>query len=694
MKKIVILFMMISVAVVLISCSKEDDSKIDINNDSVYEVFDDTFEGDWNMPGLYQLDGSSYTMPIANRVAGETIDVLDFGAKADDPDFDNTDAFRNAIESASEGDEVYVPAGSFYFSSFSSSAGGYRAHINLQSFINFRGAGENQTFLVSNFDPSVNEDYSTTVIISFSEESIKISDLTVTSVATEMPDEDDSSNNNENFDGPKYGITIGNDIPNFISQNITIENVTVEKFRRMGVRIVKSRAVTLDSMTFKNALDLGGGGHGYGVSIQGQANGLDYTDTNVDTLFNVVKNSTFEGPYLRHGVIVQYYAHNNLITNNNFENLLLDSVDLHGEDEYSNEISYNTITNTRRGAAIGVGNSGATHDAAGRNNLIQHNIIEGGQRGIDVLYGSPSTVIYKNEMANLEASNATGILIENGPQTKIVGNTIKNILGEDAYGIKVMYAYDSYNPSNGIPDGLMISNNTLESLNRGVYIEAHTEIFVMQNNTFNQNVAYDLLDENDSFVLPGIDSVVIEKSGVSWLPTDDNFITKEMPDGVQTQKNMKFKGSTSEVPYNRMIYIKFDLTDAPTSHEHVYLKFAAKGKDGKTTFNIYGSDTYTNWTEDTITWNNSLFHEEDYARISYDEQTDDLVHITDFSLVTIGSVFVTYYIDITDYVRSIEDNEFTIIMSNDDLEGYYSEVYSKEQTAVSQQLMIVFSNED
>lgn len=694
MRKILIVFMLASTLFTLIACSNDDDQEIDIENETVYEIFEDTFEGDWNMPGLYQKDGSAYTMPVANRVSGDTINVLDFGATPNNDAFDNTDAFKAAIESASEGDEVYVPEGSYYFSSFSSSAGGYRAHINLQSFINFRGAGEDQTFLVSNFEPSVNEDSSTTVIMAFSEESIKISDLTVTSVATDMPDPDNSSTNNENFDGPKYGITIDNSIPNFISQNITIENVTVEKFRRMGVRIKKSRAVTLDNMTFKNALDLAGGGHGYGVSIQGQGNELDYTDTNVDTLFNVVKNSTFEGPYLRHGVIVQYYAHHNLITNNTFENLLLDSVDLHGEDEYGNEVSENTIVNTRRGAGIGVGNSGATHDASGRNNLLINNTITGGARGIDVLYGSPSTIIYKNDISNLVNDNSTGILVEDGPQTKIVGNTIKDISGNDAYGVKVMYAYDSYDPSKGVPDGMMITYNTLESLRRGIYIETHTDVFVIKDNTFIDNDLYDLLDESETFVLPSVDSVVIEKSGVNWLPTDDNFITKEMPDTVQTQKNMKFKGSTTEVPYNRMIYIRFDLTDAPTNHDHVYLKFAAKGKDGKTTFNIYGSDSYTDWTEDTITWNNALFHEEDYARISYDIQTDDLEHITDFSLVTIGSVYVTYYIDITDYARSTDDGVFTIIMSNDDLQGYYSEVYSKEQTAITQQLMIVFSNED
>ena len=80
---------------------------------------------------------------------------------------------------------------------------------------------------------------------------------------------------------------------------------------------------------------------GYGVNIQGYGNGINVTDTYIDTKFNVVENNEFVGPYLRHGALIQYYAHNNLIKNNRFDDLLLDSIDMHGEDEYSNEICNN-----------------------------------------------------------------------------------------------------------------------------------------------------------------------------------------------------------------------------------------------------------------------------------------------------------------------------------------------------------------
>lgn len=107
-----------------------------------------------------------------------------------------------------------------------------------------------------------------------------------------------------------------------------------------------------------------------------------------DTRYNVVRNSVFQGPYIRHGALIQYYAHNNVIYNNTFENTVLDSIDLHGEDEFLNEIYKNTITGVLTGAGIGVGNTGGTaptnHDASGAYNYIHDNKISNSREGIKV----------------------------------------------------------------------------------------------------------------------------------------------------------------------------------------------------------------------------------------------------------------------------------------------------------------------
>ena len=168
------------------------------------------------------------------------------------------------------------------------------------------------------------------------------------------------------------------------TRNVVVDGVIVEKFRRSGVRIAMAQENVVRNSIFRNATCLGGGGAGYGVCIQGETHDVDTTDTILDTRFNVVEDCTFEGPYLRHGVLIQYYAHNNLVHHNTLKDILLDSIDLHGEDEYSNEICHNEIFNTRRGAAVGLGNTGATHDATGRNNFIHDNLIDGGARAIEI----------------------------------------------------------------------------------------------------------------------------------------------------------------------------------------------------------------------------------------------------------------------------------------------------------------------
>ncbi|APH04967.1 right-handed parallel beta-helix repeat-containing protein [Bacillus weihaiensis] len=128
-----------------------------------------------------------------------------------------------------------------------------------------------------------------------------------------------------------------------------------------------------------------------------------------DTRYNVVKDSVFEGPYIRHGVLLQFYAHNNLIINNTLTNTVLDAIDnsadnfwgvsfeydngdsnannvgsgLHGEDEYLNVIEENTISGVTKGAGI------ATNS----------------REGIKIHMGSPDTLIEGNVISDTKPSN-------------------------------------------------------------------------------------------------------------------------------------------------------------------------------------------------------------------------------------------------------------------------------------------------
>ena len=132
-----------------------------------------------------------------------------------------------------------------------------------------------------------------------------ISDLTVSSTFAGKYSTDHTVNNPEAY-GPNYGIQIEDDGKKVPSYNITVDNVIVEKFQQIGVRVAKSHDVIVKNSTFRNASDVGGGGAGYGVSLQGEGNNKDRLGYDNDSRFNLVENCNFVGPYIRHGALMQY----------------------------------------------------------------------------------------------------------------------------------------------------------------------------------------------------------------------------------------------------------------------------------------------------------------------------------------------------------------------------------------------------
>ncbi|RAP75682.1 right-handed parallel beta-helix repeat-containing protein [Paenibacillus montanisoli] len=210
-----------------------------------------------------------------------------------------------------------------------------------------------------------------------------------------------------------------------------------------------------------------------------------------DTYFNVVENNRFEGPYIRHGALIQYYAHNNLILNNVFDGTVYDSIDLHGEDEYLNEITGNAIYNTSMGGGIGVGNTGGTaptnHDASGPKNYIHHNTISGAREGIIIYMGSPDTVIEHNVIENTGREDAIGIIVRNAPGTVLKDNIIRNNTGLNFWSIALQHDNGDVNAGEagkGDPSNVLIADNTIAGNMNGIRIEAGTGI-VLRNNGLN-----------------------------------------------------------------------------------------------------------------------------------------------------------------------------------------------------------------
>ena len=441
----------------------------------------------FTVPGLTNPDGTAYTPHSPNQVTGNSINVLSFGADPANNEHDDTAAIIAAIKSASAGDEIYFPDGVYNLIGKLDDS----TNFELKTKVNLRGESEAGTILLS----YLNEPGNTRVIKVFNKNNISIKNFTITSVFDGEFSTDHTAANPE-IGGPGNGIYIDQS-GGVGSYNITIENVTIEHFQRMGVRINKSHDITVRNSTFQNATDVGAGGAGYGIAIQGTPK-IDRLGFDDDTYHVLVENNTFLGPYLRHGVIVQYFAHNNLIADNEFLDVRLDAIDLHGQDEYLNEIRNNRIENVPFGG-IGVGNTGGTppnnHSASGSGNYFHHNTVINTRDGILVYMGSPGTIIEANTIqGTTEYDDAAGIRIMNAPGTIIKDNHITGNTAPGFWGI--MLTEDPGDVKNGSigagsPHNVTITGNTITGNTNGLRIDAGTDIHVV-GNTIRNNIQNDL----------------------------------------------------------------------------------------------------------------------------------------------------------------------------------------------------------
>ena len=162
------------------------------------------------------------------------------------------------------------------------------------------------------------------------------------------------------------------------------------------------------------------------------------------------------------------------------------AIDLHGEDEYSNEIRYNTIWNGVRngttvspnGAGIEVGEysgsigSTARHDNSGANNWIHHNVVYGYSHGLRIVNNSNYTYIENNTFHD---NLGSGILADLAPMNNVYisGNEIyKNGSGITLYDVTKAVVRD---------------NVVRENNNYGIWTNAGTTDYIVTGNTVMNN---------------------------------------------------------------------------------------------------------------------------------------------------------------------------------------------------------------
>ncbi|CAN5568818.1 hypothetical protein BH09PLA1_BH09PLA1_04660 [soil metagenome] len=373
-------------------------------------------------------------------VTGRTLNVVTYGATPNNSSNDDSTAIKNAIAAAVSGDEIYIPNGLYHLKT---------RDIQLKTGVSIRGESQSGVVLNAQFsDQGVDNPNSQMFEAKPGVKNFTVSDFSI---------------NLTGGQSMQYGFYIGSGSTGAVnSSRIAIKNVTVEGFEKFAVAVRHSDNILVQSCTFKNATALGGGGEGYGVML------------GYDTTANCwVTQSTF-GPVLRHGVVVQYSAHHNLIENNLANATTLDAFDLHGEDEYSNELRYNTVMNVSGGDGFGVGNTGSTHVDSGPYNWIHHNEVFNSRGGINIINGSNDEYIEDN---NFHDNTGYGVRVYMGGGSNLF--FMRNTIKRNGVGANISESPNLY------MEGNVISNNSGAAL----ITDSLTVNYTIMNNDFRSNGA-------------------------------------------------------------------------------------------------------------------------------------------------------------------------------------------------------------
>lgn len=719
MKRVLGVFMCLLFMFTVVSCVKEtpkdqgklddngtlnvdQDIRIDPNSDPNYtDGLNYEYNGDWEhnknykKPGFYNTDGSIHELPKENEATGNRINVVMFGAKANDEGFDNTNAVKQAIASAKEGDYIYFPAGRYYFSSNTLSSP-YFAHIYLYTNqVNIKGAGKDNTILVSKFNADINLTKQTATLAIMNASNVTISDLTFTAEvpSDKMPIDLNTSKNNP--DGNQYApnsqIVVMNTDPIEATQNVTIRDCKISYFQENAVVLNKTQDCRVVNCSISDATDLGGGGAGYGIQIRGNGfESFSMVGSTTDSRYNYIANNTLTGPYLRHAIILSYVTHNNLIYNNTMDGCQDEPLDLHGEDEFLNVVTKNKVSNVAK-TGIGLGNPGSTHDATGPGNVIYGNVVENAMGGIQVSYGTPDTQIYNNIFKNLK-EGSTGIRITFGPNTTIRNNEILNITGESV-GLSSFYSYVWNDPSLGVYK-LDIQSNTIKNVKTAMYFETYKDGTKIKNNTM-ENCTNLILSDKESFVLPPKSTYFDPVEGTYVYPTQEGNINRgNYESTISPVGYFYFKGSHEEPLFNRVIFEEYNVDQSMVnSSSRVYLRITTTSKSAKQHFFFWAKEDLK-WEASELTWGNAPYinNPTNNSELTWDstgeypiskypyeakiyDPNKECVLITDLECVSVNESFMTYYVDITDYIKNVlKSNNFTIIMTNETMDAAYSSV--------------------
>ncbi len=434
--------------------------------------------------GLVAPDGRPIEVPVPPRPTGTSFDVTELGADPAPGTGDDAPAIREALATAEAGDEVFLPRGVYDLRS--PHPDDEDANLLLADGVQLSGAGPRDTVLRTSFDGQ--ED--SAVVRGTGVVDAAVRGLAITSgydgpLGTD-PDEDGPGG------GPAYGVQIGEDDGEG-SRRVLVEDVAVELFQRHGISVKASREVTVTGCRVSDATSVGPGGAGYGITVEGRAQG-DAGPAN-DSRHNVVRGNRLDGTHLRHGILLQFATHHNLLADNTIDGGVLDAIDLHGEGEYLNEIRGNTITGVDA-AAVALGNSGGEkhrHDASGAGNWVHDNRLRGNEQGVLVILGTPDTLVEDNLIVASSGSVA-GIELRHAPGTVVRDNTVTGA-GREFWAVLLTEDAGTDGRGAGAPDDVRITGNEITGSANGIAVRAGRDVEVADNTVDVSGTAWQVSDE-------------------------------------------------------------------------------------------------------------------------------------------------------------------------------------------------------
>lgn len=349
--------------------------------------------------------GLSEPFQYPTRCTGPIIDVTkrepasEPRATPDDFSDDDALAVQDAIVDAAPGETVYLPAGNYHFKStvsISRSRVCVRGQSTAQTIIN--------TQLPHTYAPAYYSGYVIGVYGGGSD--VSISNFSVQGSGGKPP---------------WGGIGVSN------AQRVLVRNLHLEGWEYAGVGVTdNSKHVLVKENVIQNGVNTDHmcniyngdprhcNGRGYGIRVEdeGPANSGDGVPNNNWIQGNqITGNRSYpldDDPHdrdpvdgIRHAIIVSHLAEHNLLDGNTILNSNVDAIDLHGLDEYHNEVRNNVISGVSD-AGIAFGNpgglTGSGYDNSGPDNWVHHNEVCGSTVGVSIGYESHHQWITDNNL--------------------------------------------------------------------------------------------------------------------------------------------------------------------------------------------------------------------------------------------------------------------------------------------------------